>query len=95
MRRTIRAGSPHINIYYVGINLGAILAPLICGTLGELYGWHWGFGAAGVGMCLGLMIYIGGSRYLPDSVRAVQARDVAAQAHSTFFQASVSGCCSA
>jgi POT family proton-dependent oligopeptide transporter len=53
------------NVYYVGINLGAFLAPLICGTLGELYGWHVGFGAAGVGMCLGLVIYIGGSRYLP------------------------------
>ena len=34
------------NVYYVGINLGGFLAPLICGTLGELYGWHWGFGAA-------------------------------------------------
>ena len=53
------------NIYYVGINLGAVLAPLICGTLGELYGWHWGFGAAGVGMCIGLFIYIWGGRYLP------------------------------
>jgi proton-dependent oligopeptide transporter, POT family len=73
------------NVYYVGINLGAILAPLICGTLGELYGWHWGFGAAGVGMCLGLIIYIGGSRYLPDSVRGVQGRDVAAQSHTKSF----------
>jgi proton-dependent oligopeptide transporter, POT family len=73
------------NIYYVGINLGAILAPLICGTLGELYGWHYGFGAAGIGMCIGLAIYIGGSRYLPDSVRQVQGRDVAAQAHSNSF----------
>ena len=42
------------NIYYVGINIGGFLAPLICGTLGELYGWHYGFGAAGIGMVAGL-----------------------------------------
>jgi POT family proton-dependent oligopeptide transporter len=53
------------NVYYVGINLGAFLAPLICGTLGELYGWHYGFGAAGVGMCAGLAIYAWGGKYLP------------------------------
>jgi POT family proton-dependent oligopeptide transporter len=53
------------NVYYVGINVGAVLAPLICGTLGEIYGWHYGFGAAGVGMCLGLVIYIAGGKYLP------------------------------
>lgn len=43
--------------YYMGINLGGLLAPLVCGTLGELYGWHWGFAAAGVGMAIGLVIY--------------------------------------
>jgi POT family proton-dependent oligopeptide transporter len=53
------------NVYYVGVNLGALLAPLVCGTLGELYGWHVGFGAAGVGMCLGLAIYALNGRYLP------------------------------
>jgi POT family proton-dependent oligopeptide transporter len=53
------------NIYYVGINLGGFLAPLVCGTLGELYGWSYGFAAAGVGMCLGLAVYIFGGRYLP------------------------------
>ena len=52
------------NLYYMGINLGAFFAPLVCGTLGELYGWHYGFGAAGVGMCLGLAIYVAGSRHL-------------------------------
>ena len=46
------------SIFYVGINLGAFLAPLICGTLGEELGWHYGFGAAGVGMTLGLAIYL-------------------------------------
>jgi POT family proton-dependent oligopeptide transporter len=53
------------NIYYVGINLGGFLAPLVCGTLGELYGWHVGFAAAGVGMLVGLAIYLLGGAYLP------------------------------
>ena len=43
------------SIFYVGINLGAFLAPLVCGTLGEELGWHYGFGAAGVGMTIGLV----------------------------------------
>jgi POT family proton-dependent oligopeptide transporter len=46
------------SIFYVGINLGAFLAPLVCGTLGEKAGWHYGFAAAGVGMCIGLVIYL-------------------------------------
>jgi proton-dependent oligopeptide transporter, POT family len=46
------------SIFYVGINLGAFLAPLICGTLGEKAGWHYGFVAAGVGMLIGLSIYL-------------------------------------
>lgn len=45
-------------IFYVGINLGAFLAPLVCGTLGQLVGWHVGFAAAGVGMVLGLAFYL-------------------------------------
>jgi len=53
------------NVYYVGINIGGFLAPLVCGTLGELYGWHYGFNAAGIGMLLGLIIYLAGGRYLP------------------------------
>src|SRR5256714_4095057 len=46
------------SIFYVGINLGAFLAPLVCGTLGQEVGWHYGFGAAGVGMTAGLLIYL-------------------------------------
>jgi proton-dependent oligopeptide transporter, POT family len=46
------------SIFYVGINIGAFLAPLVCGTLGEEAGWHYGFAAAGVGMCIGLCIYL-------------------------------------
>ena len=63
------------NVYYVGINIGGFLAPLICGTVGELYGWHYGFGIAGIGMLVGLLIYLGGSRYLPrDTPRARAVR---------------------
>jgi POT family proton-dependent oligopeptide transporter len=51
--------------YYMGINLGGLLAPLVCGSLGELLGWHWGFGAAGIGMFAGLVIYLTFKRLLP------------------------------
>jgi POT family proton-dependent oligopeptide transporter len=61
-------------IYYLAINAGVIVAPLVVGTLGEVYGWHYGFGAAGVGMLLGLMIYRSGRRWLPaDPLRAHEA----------------------
>jgi POT family proton-dependent oligopeptide transporter len=77
------------NVYYVGINIGGFLAPLVCGTLGEFYGWHWGFGAAGVGMLLGLMVYIFGGRYLPDpgraAPRAASAATPARSYRSTFI----------
>jgi POT family proton-dependent oligopeptide transporter len=53
------------SIFYVGINLGAFLAPLVCGTLGETYGWHYGFAAAGIGMTLGLTIYLAATPTLP------------------------------
>ena len=53
------------NVYYAGINLGAFLAPLVCGALGERLGWHWGFGAAGAGMVVALAIYVAGARWLP------------------------------
>lgn len=65
------------NVYYVGVNIGGFLAPLICGTLGELYGWHYGFGAAGIGMLIGLVIYLKGQKYLPEDVRAKDAAPVA------------------
>jgi POT family proton-dependent oligopeptide transporter len=68
------------NVYYVGINIGGCLAPLICGTLGEYYGWHWGFGAAGVGMLAGLLIYIFGGKYLPPQPAASKDPAVAAGA---------------
>ena len=67
------AGDPRrdraFSIFYVGINVGAFFSPLVCGTLGEVYGWHYGFSAAGVGMVVGLIIYLRGQRWLaPDSL---------------------------
>ena len=61
-RRRDRAYS----IFYVGINIGAFLAPLVCGTLGEKAGWHYGFAAAGVGMLIGLSIYLYALPLLPE-----------------------------
>jgi POT family proton-dependent oligopeptide transporter len=55
-------------IFYMGVNLGALLGPLVCGYLAETpgWGWHWGFGAAGVGMVFGLATYLWlKARYLP------------------------------
>jgi POT family proton-dependent oligopeptide transporter len=57
------------SIFYVGINLGATVAPVVCGTLGEVYGWHYGFLAAGAGMIIGITIYVAGRRYLPPDNR--------------------------
>ena len=57
------------SIFYVGINLGAFLAPLVCGTLGEGVGWHYGFGAAGVGMTIGLIVYLYAAPMLPADER--------------------------
>lgn len=53
------------SIFYVGINIGAFFSPLVCGTLGETIGWQYGFAAAGVGMAIGLAVYLAGLRTLP------------------------------
>jgi len=58
-------------LFYVGINLGAFLAPLVCGTLGEVLGWHYGFAAAGVGLLIALAIYLQGWRHLPPDSRGI------------------------
>jgi len=64
-----RPGDPRaasaFQIYYLGIQIAVVVTPLVCGTLGEVYGWHWGFGAAGVGMVIGMAIYLSGRRWLP------------------------------
>src|SRR5437762_13857590 len=64
-------------IYYIFINGGVIAAPLIAGTLGEVYGWHWGFGAAGVGMLIGLTIYLSGRKWLPPDSPVVEKSESA------------------
>ncbi|MCB9637600.1 MAG: peptide MFS transporter [Myxococcales bacterium] len=64
-------------IFYMGINLGAFFSPLVCGTLGQntfsfkvfgyamtFGGWHWGFGAAGIGMVVGLLVFMAGQKLL-------------------------------
>jgi proton-dependent oligopeptide transporter, POT family len=64
------------SIFYVGINLGAFLAPLVCGTLGEGVGWHYGFAAAGVGMVIGLCFYLYALPLLPtDEMHKAQAEE--------------------
>lgn len=67
-----KAGDPRrdraYTIFYMGVNLGAFLSPLVCGTLGQKVGWHWGFGAAGVGMIIGLILYWSGQKYLAPDV---------------------------
>ncbi len=65
-------------IFYMGINLGAFLGSLLCGYLGETYGWKYGFGAAGFGMLLGLVVFVIGKPLLrghgestdPEALRA-------------------------
>ncbi len=69
---------PGFTLYYFGINLGAFWASILCGALGETYGWHYGFGLAGIGMALGwivfrqrrLLFFIPGPPQLPDHVGA-------------------------
>jgi POT family proton-dependent oligopeptide transporter len=57
-------------IFYMGINLGAFICNFICGTLAMVYGWRWGFLAAGIGMCLGLVVQALGQKYLaPDTLQ--------------------------
>ena len=79
--RTDIRRDPAYTIFYMGINLGAALGSLIAGYLGQTYGWAWGFGAAGVGMLLGLIVFVIGKPLLmgrgeaPDPARL--ARPVA------------------
>lgn len=66
------------SVYYLGMNLGALLAPLACGTVGELLGWHYGFALAGVGMLAGVAIYAWGGRHLPPEPPLARSRVAAA-----------------
>lgn len=62
--RTDVRRDPAYTIFYMGINLGAFMGSLLCGYLGEVYGWAYGFGAAGFGMLLGLVVFMWGKPYL-------------------------------
>jgi POT family proton-dependent oligopeptide transporter len=62
--RTDPRRDPAYTIFYMGINVGAAAGAIIAGWLGETYGWSWGFGAAGVGMLLGLIVFVWGTPYL-------------------------------
>jgi len=53
-------------IFYIGINVGAFLSSIIVGYVGEVYGWHYGFGLAGICMLLGLVQFVAGQKYLKD-----------------------------
>ena len=59
-------------VFMLGIQVAVVVSPLVCGTLGQKVAWHWGFGAAGVGMLLGLAVYLSGRKWLPaETVRRV------------------------
>ncbi|TDI71783.1 MAG: MFS transporter [Bacteroidetes bacterium] len=55
------------SVFYMGINVGALIGPLICSFLGETYNWHWGFSVAGIGMVLGLIQFRRGYKHLGDA----------------------------
>jgi proton-dependent oligopeptide transporter, POT family len=64
-------------IYFLFINGAVIVAPLIAGTLGESYGWHYGFGAAGIGMLISLAVYRSGRKWLPPETVRTRASTAA------------------
>jgi POT family proton-dependent oligopeptide transporter len=63
------------SIYYMGINSGAFVAPIVCSLLAEKVGWHWGFAAAGVGMTVGLAQFLAGRERFGDAGRAPTRSD--------------------
>jgi POT family proton-dependent oligopeptide transporter len=77
------------SIFYMGINTGAIIGPTITSLLGESYRWHWGFGAAGVGMVLGLIQYKLGERHLGTAglLRTSESSETVARRSRTFYAA--------
>lgn len=67
-------------IFYMGINLGAFFAALLCGWLGETYGWNYGFGAAGLGMLVGLFTFLKGQKYLNGLAEPAEPKHLKEQA---------------
>ncbi|MGB1157954.1 MAG: peptide MFS transporter [Porticoccaceae bacterium] len=82
-------------IFYMGINMGALLATLLCGYLGEAYGWGYGFGAAGIGMAFGLIVFQAGQSHLkgyaepPDPQRLQQKSAIGLSAEWTIYLAAI------
>jgi POT family proton-dependent oligopeptide transporter len=66
-------------IFTTAVAIGVIAAPLVCGTLADLYGWHWGFGAAGIGMVIAAAIYLAGRGTLPAERRRTPSAPRAAR----------------
>jgi len=73
------------NVYYVGVNLGALAAPLVIGTVGEIYGFHYGFAIAGLGMIVAMTTYVAGGRYLPPDLPRTSDTQSLFSADSTVF----------
>jgi POT family proton-dependent oligopeptide transporter len=75
------------SIFYMGINIGAILGPLLCGIVGEGYNWHWGFSLAGFGMLAGLIQYKVGERHLLGAGRldTSEAPETVSKRERTFY----------
>ena len=75
------------SIFYMGINVGAILGPTVCSFLGEGYNYHWGFSAAGFGMVLGLIQYKLGGRYLGGAgfLKTGEVGEALARRHRNFY----------
>ena len=84
------------SLFYAGINLGALFASIVCGYLGQTLGWSYGFGAAGVGMLLGLLQFLWGQRYLrglaePSSPAALRERVLGMPREFTIYLGAVFG----
>jgi POT family proton-dependent oligopeptide transporter len=83
-RRDDKRRDAGFSLFYMGINLGAFIAPLICGWLGQKWNWHFGFVAAGFGMIIGLIQYVAGRKYLtPVSDDDIASPNVTAAATDT------------
>jgi proton-dependent oligopeptide transporter, POT family len=75
------------SIFYMGINLGAMSAPIVCGWLGQRIAWHYGFAAAGVGMLLGLAQYLLGRKHIPIAHPTTGQPDNPTTPHEAFTRA--------
>ena len=78
-------------IFYMGINMGAFAAPLVCGALAVNYGWHYGFAAAGVGMTIGMIVYVLAGRQLGDIGRLTSEAEAEKTASRGMFLKGIGG----